>query len=180
MGSPLSGEYTNFATHSLFVPLLYKIAQLSNQVESPLYYSLDATSLDFTSQNVRLEQNLILSGQGREFVPNTMIRQDEISMELPPENMAGGIYYLVQNADTLSTIALNISDKESDLRQYEADQLKRMISAGTSSKVMDVSSTITLEGAINENYEGAGLWKYALALALFFILVEILLIRFLK
>lgn len=179
-GSPLNQDYTNFPTHSLFVPVLYKIAQLSNQVESPLYFSLDDASISVKLKGFSPQENVVLAGESQEYIPNYLVRQDKLTLEVPPENMNGGFYYIKQDKDTLQSIALNVEKEESDLRQYDVDDLQGMVLSGKDIKVLDVTSPIILESSIKEGYQGTRLWKYALAIALFFILLEVLFIRLLK
>jgi hypothetical protein len=46
--------------------------------------------------------------------------------------------------------------------------------------IFEAASADAFSNEIKERYLGKPLWKYALMLALFFLLVEVLLIRFLK
>jgi hypothetical protein len=55
-----------------------------------------------------------------------------------------------------------------------------MFGNGSNISVFEANSTEAFSNEIKDRYLGKPLWKYALLLALFFLLVEVLLIRFLK
>jgi hypothetical protein len=179
LGSSLDRENTNFAKHSLFVPLMYRIAQQSGAIQNKLAYEPDEGFI--TVQNIQKEiRQLELSGPERSFSPNFRKMGTELIVELPPENLDPGYYYLLSEGDTLETIAINLSKTESDLDQYNISELKGNIEGVSGTNVYEAGNSITLSNEIADQNAGWKLWKLALLLAIFFILVEIVLIRIIK
>jgi len=82
--------------------------------------------------------------------------------------------------DTLDLIAFNLDKRESMLDQYTGEEIKEMLGGGKNISFFKASSTAAFGNEIKERYLGTPWWKQALALALFFLLGEVLLIRFLK
>jgi hypothetical protein len=76
-------------------------------------------------------------------------------------------------------LAFNLDKAESLMDQYRGEELKMILGAETTLQFFRLDRQ-TLCNEIKERYLGRPLWKYALTLAIFFLLVEILLIRFLK
>jgi hypothetical protein len=66
------------------------------------------------------------------------------------------------------------------LEQVSAAEIKQLLGGGDNITLFEASSTETFTNEIKTRYLGTPLWKYALMLALFFLLVEVMLIRFLK
>jgi hypothetical protein len=66
------------------------------------------------------------------------------------------------------------------LDQYAGEEMKELLGGGDRITIFNVGSQEAFSNEIKERYLGTPLWKYALLLALFFLLMEILLIRFLK
>jgi hypothetical protein len=58
--------------------------------------------------------------------------------------------------------------------------VKSMLGGGKNISMFDSASGSSFSNEIKERYLGTALWKYALILALLFLLAEVLLIRFLK
>jgi len=58
--------------------------------------------------------------------------------------------------------------------------MKTMLGNGANISIFQATSAGAFSNEIKERYLGTPLWKYALLLALLFLLVEVLLIRFLK
>jgi hypothetical protein len=74
-------------------------------------------------------------------------------------------------------MAFNTDPEESDIRQMDADEVRQDFQ-GEHIDVLDTYTTEAFAGAVSEKYIGKTLWKEALVLALLFLLVEVLLIRF--
>jgi hypothetical protein len=77
-------------------------------------------------------------------------------------------------------LAFNLDKRESRLAQFSAEEIKRSLGSPSGVSIFESNSEEAFSNEIKARYLGTPLWKYALILALFFLLVEILLIRFLK
>ena len=80
-----------------------------------------------------------------------------------------------------SYLSFNYDRNESALSVYSADELNEIAGKRTDVKLNTVSSENTdLTLAITQLNEGVRLWKYCVILALLFLAIEILLIRFIR
>jgi hypothetical protein len=177
--SPLLPDFTNLTTHSIFLPVFYKIAQSSNVVTEPIYYDLKNKSVSFKVDEFRSSDDILIQGIGVEFIPNYRYSHGVLTLEIPPEGINPGHYLILSNGDTLRQISLNYDKDESDMRMYSKEELESF--SATSSRI-NLLDTDTLQGLANEietKFSDHNLMKYALVLALFFILAESLLVRFL-
>jgi hypothetical protein len=80
----------------------------------------------------------------------------------------------------VSLLAFNLDKAESLLDQYTGEEMKELLGSGDRITIFKVGAQEAFSNEIKERYLGTPLWKYALLLAMFFLLMEILLIRFLK
>ena len=86
---------------------------------------------------------------------------------------------LIDNNKTKAVLAFNNSKSESKLDQLTSeDEIKALFSSVANLDVFEFDDAKDFSQAMKERYEGINLWKYALVLALIFLLAEVLLLRF--
>ena len=125
------------------------------------------------------EEPVKLIGQ-LEIVPAQRKMNDQLIMELPKSAITPGFYNAIFQRDTLDLLAFNLDKAESILDQHKGEEVKELLGGGNNISLFQASSMETFSNAIKERYLGTPLWKYAIVLALLFLLAEVLLIRFLK
>jgi hypothetical protein len=179
MATALQPGQTDFFNHALFVPVMYRIASSSIRNESKLYYTLRESFIQLRADSLQNEEPLRWVGQ-EEIVPAQRKLSNEVIFDLPKFSIVKGFYKIVANRDTVSLLAFNLDKAESLLDQYTGEQMKDLLGNGDAITIFKVGAQEAFSNEIKERYLGTPLWKYALLLALFFLLVEILLIRFLK
>ena len=100
-------------------------------------------------------------------------------MRLPGATMAAGHYRVVANQDAgQANLALNLETSESDIAPLPAGQLRETL-AGYDYTLITGADQDDILGKITDEFKGIELWRYFLALALLFLLIEALLIRLL-
>jgi Aerotolerance regulator N-terminal len=179
LASPLQSEFTDFAQHALFVPVMYKMAALAKQDLQRPYYFMSEQFLSIPSDSVSTEEPLKLTGP-KEIIPTQRYVSGKIFMDVPKLTLSQGFYYITSKTDTLGLLAFNLDKDESRMEVVSMVELKKMAVGRKNISVFEPSSNQAFSNEIKARYLGQPLWKYCLALALLFILVEILLIRFLK
>ncbi len=178
LSSPLGDDYGDFHKHALFVPIMYKLA-FKKEV-GILYFRLGREYFETSIDSVMSQAILKLSSGDDEFIPSYRLSTHGITVEIPPEMEQPGIYYLTNEKDTIGTFAFNYSTDESNILTYDEGQLQELVAAYPHISYHAVTSNV-LEGSLSElEDEEMPLWKYALILALIFILIESFLLRFLK
>ncbi len=164
--SPLNEEVTNFKNSPLVVPTFYNIAK-KNISSSSISYIIGNTN-SYTINAFGGQDNVLtLKSDKEEFIPLQQVFRNYIRVstdELPKR--AGNYSVLFKNGNT-HQLSYNYNSEESLLvyvkltKKYKNSVVKHFQSA-------------------KANFETTDLWKWFLIFALFFVIIEILLIKFLK
>ena len=176
---PLIKSTTDFYAHALFVPVMYRLASIGSRNQERLYHSLSSTVFSFEGDSLVGEVPIKMIGK-QEVIPAQHWIGSRIVLELPKFLLERGFYSLVHQKDTLSLVAFNLIKDESMLENLKPEEVKLRLGGSPSISIFDAGSTDAFRNEIKERYLGTPLWKYAIVLALLFLLAEILLIRFLK
>jgi hypothetical protein len=179
LASPLDKKFTTFFNHALFVPVMYRIASSGKRSEQPLYYSASTGSLSIPNDSIAGEAPVKLIGT-QELVPSQRKMDGQLYLELPKHSLNSGFYYVVNRADTLGLVAFDFDKKESLLEQLKPEEAKSSLGNKSSISIFKGTSAEAFTSEMKEKYVGTPLWKYAIVMALLFLLAEVLLIRFLK
>ncbi|CAN5400718.1 BatA and WFA domain-containing protein [soil metagenome] len=179
MASPLDPKFSDFQSHGLFVPVMYRIAASGHRVSQKPYYTLSETTVTLKTDSLKGEAPVKLVGK-QEVVPAQRRNGDLVLLEIPRFSIEPGFYYAKADADTLGLVAFNLDKRESLLEQWTGAEVKSMLGGGKNISMFDSATGSSFSNEIKERYLGTALWKYALMLALLFLLAEVLLIRFLK
>lgn len=182
--APLLKEYGNFAEHALFVPTFIRMAYLSGKTER-LAYNFSEGFVRLNLPEVPKNAVYKLRNKELEMIPTQSLRGNILTLTLPKssdlqenQSMGAGIYELEINGKVEKSIALNHSRTESKMDYYSADELKNIFKDHPQIMVYDDVD----DSDFIEDFRSAGLdkayWKYFIVLALFFLLAEILIYRF--
>ncbi len=176
--TPLVDERTDFHKHALFIPVLYKLAQSSADRTQNLAYSFDEKVMTIDANLVHEAALPKISNQDRTFIPGVMRTADKVLLDIPEEITEPGFYTLSIDTDTVTHLAFNYNKAESNINSISTNDLKSVISGMGNVQIYDVDNAEEFKRHFSEANEGVGLWKYALLLALIFLLIEMLLLRF--
>ncbi|UII32403.1 BatA domain-containing protein [Fulvivirga ulvae] len=176
-GSPLHIDYTSLQAHAIFVPVMYRIAAQSASKESKLYYFIDDPNIIFRTDTLITDNVFKLRRGDEEIIPSQRISGNNVFMEVPRFTLGIGFYDLMFEGKKLTTLAFNVSPGESDLRQYTVDDLRKIFKGKVD--IFEVQDKEGFKSSVERKYIGQPLWKYAIIIALIFLLMEVLLIRFL-
>ncbi|MDZ4714760.1 MAG: BatA domain-containing protein [Cytophagales bacterium] len=179
LASPLESGYSDFQSHALFVPVMYRMAASGHRVSQKPYYLLSESIATLQLDSLGGEAPVTLSGE-QEVVPSQRRMGDRVLMEIPKFTIDPGFYVARIREDTIGLIAFDLDKRESLLDQWSGEEVKSMAGGGKNISVFQPSSDGSFSNEIKERYLGRQLWKYALIAALLFLLAEVLLIRFLK
>ena len=177
LGSPLTADYTNLAIHSIFVPLMYQMAFNSIRASPILAYRSDQQYIQLPIVVNPTNGSLSIVSGGTTMIPNQIITAEKTTLELPADSRIPGYYIIMQGQDTVGAFALNNSRQESLLNLNVSTRLEDLAASSDRihfTQLTDINMAYNLSSATSNS-----LWKYMLALALFFLTAEILLARFL-
>jgi hypothetical protein len=179
LASALDRDFTDFHQHALFVPVMYRIAASARRNETKHYYTLRENLITLRLDSIKNDEPLKLVGK-EEVIPGQRKVGDRVFMEVPKFSIEQGFYKIASQRDTIGLLAFNLDKEESLMDQYPGEEIKTRVGGGDNISIFTASTSDTFSNEIKERYLGTPLWKYALLLALLFIITEVLLIRFLK
>ena len=179
LATPLNQAFTDFHNHALFVPVMYRIASSSRKNDSRLYYTLKENFLTLKVDSLLQGRPLRLKG-AQEIVPAQRTVNEQVFLEIPKFSITQGFYQVLAGTDPVGLVAFNLDKAESLLDQFSGREMKNQMGNASNISIFEATSAEAFSNEIKERYLGKPLWKYALILALFFLLAEVLLIRFLK
>ena len=131
------------------------------------------------SDSLFTDESLRLAGD-QEIVPTQRKVSDMVYLDIPKFSLNQGFYHVVSESDTVGLVAFNLDKAESLLDQYSGAEIKNQMGGGKNISIFEAASTEAFSNEIKARYLGKPLWKYAIMLSLFFLLAEVLLVRFLK
>lgn len=166
----INNKNGNFKKSPLIVPVLYNLGKQSLELPE-LYYTINKkNTIDISTQ---IGQDDILSLQKNEIsiIPLQKTFSKKVSLiteDLPPK---AGIYNVVKDSKTLKQLSFNHGRKESDLNYYNIEPNPNYSLSNSFSVAMD---------AIKSNTRINALWKWFVIFALVFLLIEMLILKYLK
>lgn len=173
-GSPLSKENSNIQNSPLIVPLFYTIGKLSYKEPKPFYHI--NTDESFEVKTVVKNDNILsVSHQKERFIPIQKVYQDKVQLSFKEQEVSVGFYAIEKETDTLSILAMNAPQDESELNFMKPDSLKNLPDNISVYYAVDDAFT-----EINNDNKVNWLWKWFISLAIVSLLVEILLLKFFK
>lgn len=177
--APFSVERNEFSRNALFVPVMYKLALSSHTDEKQLAYNFSQRTFSFPVPTVDVRKNVFsLEKDSLKFIPEQQLRIGKMYFTVPAEMVEAGFYDLKHSDSTVSTLAFNYPKSESYLETYSAEELRQLI-PNKNVKIFEAGADASFSEQFIKDTQGTSLWQYCLLLSLIFLLVEILLIRFL-
>lgn len=176
-GVPLGSDFSNLADHELFVLVMLKMA-FSKSNKQKLAYPL------FMQESISLDEGvngaiLSLAKGERQILVESGTAARDVRFWLNNEIDEAGVYSLQnETKQELAKVALNYSRAESKQRFATETQLREQLSGATVNMIN--GSTAAIKSATDRLKSGTPLWKVFIGLCLLFLLIEILLLRYLK
>lgn len=178
--SPLQAQYSTFAAHPLFVPVMYRLAALSKTSEQLPAYRLTDRSVVLRPPTLKTngEQLYKLSNDSDSFVLGHQVRNGRLYLQLPPTLRQPGFYRLTLDGQPVATLAFNVDKRESELARYSAAELRELTAAYPNVHVYEAGGERSAAAQFAEERTGTPLWRYCLLAALLCLLGEVLVLRF--
>jgi hypothetical protein len=180
---PFQVSFSNFPKHAIFVPTLYKIA-ISSIISDDLYYIIGeqkvvpVRNLDLENDNV-----LVIKDQHSDFEFIPELRRINKRVDIYPHGQitSAGNYTLFYENKPLQGMAFNYDRIESEMNFYTVNELNEMITdIGLSNIQIIEISGIPFVQTLSDISQGKQLWRWFVIFALLFLLIEVLLLRFIK
>ncbi|ADY51183.1 conserved hypothetical protein [Pseudopedobacter saltans DSM 12145] len=173
---PLDRKASNFAHHGLFLPLCFKMAMLNN-AKRPLFYQIGNTERLFLDNKANVNgENLRLKNGDIEIIPEVTQTPSGMSLYFADQIKRPGFYELFDLGKLIDVLAFNDDRNESANAFYNESELSKLFGPAPVKILKGRESSVTNQ--IKDEKLGVSLWKLCLILALLFLAIEILLIRF--
>ncbi len=176
---PFKDSYTNFHQHAIFVPVMYRIASLSNVLSDALYYTLNESLISMRVDSVAKNVIFKLEGQQHELIPAQRVLGRDVLLELPKNVMTTGYYNVMNEDEIMKIFSFNYDPDESIMSQYRLSELNDLFQNKGNVDVYEGDVNNDFTNSLKELHGGIPLWKYMLIIALVALLAEILIIRYL-
>ena len=178
---PMADSHTNFHRHAIFVPVMLNIA-LQGGATQPAYHTIGQDQpVSVPGKGSRQGEVFTLHRDGFEVIPEQRRRGNQIHLWFHDQIGEAGNYLLSLNGEEAGGLSFNYDRRESLMDCYSKnelqDKLEDMQTEGV--RVVDTGDR-PMENVLQEMGMGRSLWRWFIAIALLFLLAEVILIRFWK
>src|SRR6185436_579023 len=179
---PLSGSFSNFVKHAVYVPTLYKIALLSERAQQ-LFSIIGKEDGYEIPENISGEEvfHLINANKKFDIIPEQRSGNNFINLFFRDQVKESGNYDLVLKNKSAFVISFDYDRKESIMSFYTKNEVSKMIEEKhlSNMKLFEASQK-TLTSQLMQLNEGIRLWKWYILLVLAFLAIEIALLKYMK
>lgn len=175
--APLDEEYNNLVRNGdIFIPMLYKMA-ISTARENKIAYFIGKDEMIEADNKVSGSELVYkIKGRAEEFIPEQQIIGQKVLLGINNQIQEAGFYNLfLKEGENFAKYGFNFDRKESKLSVYNENDLTGL---NESFNVINNTANASLTPLIGERSQGIVLWRWCLILALIFLAIESLLIRF--
>ena len=181
---PLNKENEAFANDILFVPTVYNFV-LNSLPRQELSFTVGENTFWNIPRNITFNMNSGFEIEnrktGNKLVPASTISGRKTRLEFGNQITSDGHYLVENDGNIIAAMAFNFNRKESDLRYFSAMELKeKLIELQLKNATVVEEVDRNFSEILEEIQNGKQLWKWAVLMALLFILAEVLIARFWK
>lgn len=167
--APLNVDNSNFKNSPLVVPVFYKLG-LKNTVSGVLYQQLGQNNQVNVPVKLDQDQILELSLEEELLIPEQRAYDSFVELQTGSEIKTAGTYDVMLNTTTLATVSFNVARDENRANYYTDKELG----------VATLPSVTEFIQNFREDRNAMELWKLFAAAALFFLICELLILKFIK
>lgn len=176
--APLDRNYNDLTANAeVFIPLIYKTAISSGNRNSIAYEIAKDNIIEVDDLDLSENSKYLVTG-ATEFIPGLIRQKNNFLIDLTDQIDQAGIYELTRNGTSQALLAFNFDRRESDLSLADVEDIKDDV--GENVNVIAEALQAGLTDFISQKDQGFRLWKYCIILALLFLALETLLLRFWK
>ena len=168
--SAINSDNSNFKNSQLIIPVLYNLGLQSLKL-SKLYYTIGQPNTIAIQTSIGQDDILTLDSDDASVIPLQKTYSKSVVLETEDFPNAAGILNVKNKDNVLQNLSFNYGRAESNLSYYDLNAL-------TDTNVE--SSLATTINAIKSNTNVNALWKWFVIFALVFLIIEILLLKYLK
>ncbi|WP_111682680.1 BatA domain-containing protein [Winogradskyella tangerina] len=168
--SALNEDNSNFKNSPLIVPVLYNMGKQSLKLPQ-LYYSIGQPNSIAINAALGQDEILTLASDESSVIPLQKTYSKTVVLETNEYPNTAGILEVKNKEQTLQNLSFNYNRSESNLSYFELQSINnRTLNESLALTINDIKSSSTINA----------LWKWFVIFALVFLIIEILLLKYLK
>ncbi|MGB3196604.1 MAG: BatA domain-containing protein [Saprospiraceae bacterium] len=178
--SPFLSEYNDLTkSPEILLPFLFK-ASISGSKNSKFSYTIGKDPIiEWNTISNLSQEDMRLTMKGpEEFIPSIRTSQNKTIIEIFDQVSKAGNYQLLKNNEEIGKISFNEDRIESDLRLTSLQDIKEKY--GKYFSIIESAENTDFTNLLQATMQKSQWWRYLLWGALLFLLIEALLIRYLK
>lgn len=168
--APINRENSNFRSAPLIVPTFYNIGNLAIS-PSQLYAVLGEPQNMSIQAQLEKDEILRLASDDFRFIPRQQSFQNKVEIYLEDAPQKEGHYKVLKDSAQLRTLSFNLNRNESRLNYHKLDAIENV---NVQNSIPQVFREIRSANEVDS------LWKWFVIFALFFLVSEMLILKFFK
>lgn len=172
ISSALNKKNSNFTSSPIIVPVFYNFA-LQNESNKQLYFEIGKENMITIRSTLHKDEVMHITNDEFNFIPLQVTKTDKVILTTTNQPSKAGIYQISNKNDILKKIAYNYDGSESNL-QYTP------VNVNIKNNILYFNEVKKAIAEINEQNKTHNLWQLFLIFALIFLILEIILEKFLK
>ena len=168
--SALNSDNSNFNNSQLIIPVLYNMG-LQSLKFSKLYYTIGQSNSIAIQTTIGQDDILTLDSEDTSVIPLQKTYSKSVVLETEDFPNTAGILSVKNKENTLQNLSFNYNRLESNLSYYD---LNTLTNANIESSLANTINNIKSSTNVN------ALWKWFVIFALAFLIIEMLLLKYLK
>ena len=181
ISTSLKDEYSDLANHTLFVPLMYKMALIGGNVSQLSYTLGNDKYLKIKDIVLNVDDRISVRSENGmyEMFPIVENRRNVNYISFFENLPSSGFYDIYKNENYVSTVAWNDNRNESQMLFCDKDELTKLLKDNN----LNILATIDYEDVKSDDIvevvvRDSVIWKIFVIIALIALLIEILILRF--
>ncbi|MGB5499650.1 MAG: BatA domain-containing protein [Maribacter sp.] len=166
----IANKNSNFKQSPLIVPTFYKMG-VNSLKRVGLYHTMGGQLRIDIAQKIAKDHILKVAKDGLEFIPQQRAHANKVSLTFNENPFEDGIYNILENENILKKISFNYPRDESEMKFLDINTIP---AASKQSSIAALFQDLENDNSVTE------LWKWFVILAVLFILMEMLIIKYLK
>ena len=173
IAAPLDSKSSNFTKAPLIVPILYNIGKHS-LLQTQLSYRIGQENRISIREKLKQDEVLHIVNKRFDFIPLQEIQSEKVILITDKQPQKAGFYQVVNKTEIIKNLAFNNPQNESSLSFFKmSDLTKTNKNIHPYTNIKEALSELTEEQSIQSYF------KWFVLLAFLFILIEILLLKYL-
>lgn len=181
ISTSLKDEYSDLANHTLFVPLMYKMALIGGNVSQLSYTLGNDKYLKIKDIVLNVDDRISVRSENGmyEMFPIVENRRNVNYISFFENLPSSGFYDIYKNENYVSTVAWNDNRNESQMLFCDKDELTKLLKDNNLNILATIDYEDVKSGDIVEVLvRDSVIWKIFVIIALIALLIEILILRF--